>query len=109
MTAAGIAAEVGVLRAPSISTLIRMSAATFRVTEIDVTSARQDQRAVRARHVAMYLVRDLTGQSYPAIGRRFGNRDHTSVMHAVRRIGGLIERDAALAEQVAAIRRAVSE
>jgi chromosomal replication initiator protein len=109
MNAASILATDAPLRAPSISTLIRMSAATFRVTEIDVLSARQDQRAVRARHVAMYLARDLTGQSYPAIGRRFGNRDHTSVMHAVRRIGGLVERDAALASQVAAIRHAVSE
>jgi chromosomal replication initiator protein len=97
------------LRTPSISTLILMSAVTFRVTEIDVLSMRRDQRSVQARHVAMYLARDLTAQTYQAIGRRFGNRDHTSVMHAVQRIRKLVASDAALAEQVATIRRGVAE
>jgi chromosomal replication initiator protein len=95
-------------REPSISTLIRLSAATCGTSEIDVASARQDRPAVRARHVAMYLARHLTGQSLPEIGRRFGNRHYASVIYAVRSIERRIETDTALAADVAAIRRAVA-
>lgn len=102
-------AECVVLRAPSIWSLIHASAAVFRVTETDILSARLDGRAVRARHAAMYLARELTGRSYQSIGLHFGKRDHSSVMNGVARISDLIARDTGLAEQVAAIRQAVAE
>jgi chromosomal replication initiator protein len=53
----------------------------------------------------MYLAKQLTSRSLPEIGRKFGNRDHTTVMHAVSRVAELMERDAAFAEDVELLRR----
>ena len=53
----------------------------------------------------MYLAKQLTSRSLPEIGRKFGNRDHTTVMHAVSRITELMERDVAFAEDVELLRR----
>ncbi len=53
----------------------------------------------------MYLAKQLTSRSLPEIGRKFGNRDHTTVMHAVSRVGSLMESDAAFAEDVELLRR----
>jgi chromosomal replication initiator protein len=55
---------------------------------------------VTARQVAMYLTRELTDYSYPAIGRVFGNRDHTTVIHAVDKIGGQMQERRQIYEQV---------
>jgi chromosomal replication initiator protein len=52
----------------------------------DMMSARRAREVARPRQVAMYLAKKLTARSLPEIGRRFGNRDHTTVMHAVKRI-----------------------
>jgi chromosomal replication initiator protein len=53
----------------------------------------------------MYLAKQLTQRSLPEIGRRFGNRDHTTVMHAVSRVGELMIRDTSFAEDVELLRR----
>ena len=53
----------------------------------------------------MYLAKQLTSRSLPEIGRKFGNRDHTTVMHAVSRITELMERDVSFAEDVELLRR----
>jgi chromosomal replication initiator protein len=53
----------------------------------------------------MYLAKQLTSRSLPEIGRKFGNRDHTTVMHACSRIADLMQRDAAFAEDVELLRR----
>jgi chromosomal replication initiator protein len=71
----------------------------------DMSSARRARAVARPRQVAMYLAKQLTSRSLPEIGRRFGNRDHTTVMHAVSRVTELIERDAAFAEDVELLRR----
>jgi len=71
----------------------------------DMSSARRARAVARPRQVAMYLAKQLTSRSLPEIGRRFGNRDHTTVMHAVARVTELIERDAAFAEDVELLRR----
>jgi chromosomal replication initiator protein len=52
----------------------------------DMTSARRARAVARPRQVAMYLSKTMTSKSLPEIGRRFGGRDHTTVMHAVRKI-----------------------
>src|SRR5207249_11514021 len=63
-------------------------------------------RAVaRPRQVAMYLAKQLTTRSLPEIGRKFGGRDHTTVMHAVRKIEELTRTDPSLAEDVELLRR----
>jgi chromosomal replication initiator protein len=48
----------------------------------------------------MYLAKNLTSMSYPEIGKRFGNRDHTTIMHAVRKVEELMEQDAGLCDDV---------
>jgi chromosomal replication initiator protein len=77
----------------------------FGVKISDMHSARRARAVARPRQVAMYLAKQLTSRSLPEIGRRFGNRDHTTVMHAVSRVSELIERDAAFAEDVELLRR----
>ena len=71
----------------------------------DMSSARRARAVARPRQVAMYLAKQLTSRSLPEIGRKFGNRDHTTVMHAVSRVTELMARDAAFAETVELLRR----
>jgi len=71
----------------------------------DMSSARRARAVARPRQVAMFLAKQLTSRSLPEIGRKFGNRDHTTVMHAVTRVGELMERDAGFAEDVELLRR----
>jgi chromosomal replication initiator protein len=68
-------------------------------------SARRARAVARPRQVAMYLAKQLTPRSLPEIGRKFGGRDHTTVMHAVRKIEQLCETDASFAEDVELMRR----
>jgi len=71
----------------------------------DMSSARRARAVARPRQVAMYLAKQLTSRSLPEIGRKFGNRDHTTVMHAVSRVAELIEQDADFGERVELLRR----
>ena len=61
----------------------------------------------RPRQVAMYLSKLLTSRSLPEIGRRFGGRDHTTVMHGVKRIEDLQIQDGQVAEDIEMLRRAL--
>ena len=71
----------------------------------DMLSARRAVEVARPRQVAMYLAKKLTPRSLPEIGRRFGGRDHTTVMHAVKRIDELRAKDPELDGDVAALSR----
>ena len=71
----------------------------------DMSSARRARVVARPRQVAMYLAKQLTSRSLPEIGRKFGNRDHTTVMHAVSRVEEIMACDAAFAEDVELLRR----
>ena len=64
---------------------------------------------VRPRQVAMYLAKVLTLRSLPEIGRRFGGRDHTTVLHAVRKIEALVTRDVALSDEVESLKRQLQQ
>ncbi|MBT3703340.1 MAG: chromosomal replication initiator protein DnaA, partial [Alphaproteobacteria bacterium] len=59
----------------------------------------------RPRQVAMYLAKQLTSRSLPEIGRKFGGRDHTTVMHAVKKIDELRQDDNILSEDIDLLRR----
>ena len=63
------------------------------------------RQVARPRQVAMYLAKQLTARSLPEIGRKFGGRDHTTVMHAVSRIEELRGMDSAFAEDIDLLRR----
>jgi len=71
----------------------------------DMHSARRARQVARPRQVAMYLCKKLTSRSLPEIGRKFGGRDHTTVMHAVRKIDELMAGDQPFADEVNAVRR----
>ena len=66
----------------------------------ELLSQRRSRNIARPRQVAMYLAKQLTERSLPEIGRRFGGRDHTTVIHAVRKIEELRQQDAALDEDI---------
>jgi len=66
-------------------------ASHFDVTPADICSKRRTQSVVRPRHVAMYLAKTMTTRSLPDIGRRFGGRDHSTVIHAVNKVTAMIE------------------
>ena len=64
---------------------------------------------MRPRQIAMYLAKTLTLRSLPEIGRRFGGRDHTTVLHAVRKIEGLSESDQLLSQELDTLKRMLAE
>jgi chromosomal replication initiator protein len=70
----------------TIDEIQRKVAEHYRLKMTDLLSARRAREVARPRQVAMYLAKKLTPRSLPEIGRRFGGRDHTTVMHAVKRI-----------------------
>ena len=77
----------------------------FNIRLADMHSARRARAVARPRQVAMYLAKQLTARSLPEIGRKFGGRDHTTVMHAVRRIEELRATDSSFSEDVELLRR----
>lgn len=79
----------------------------FRVTLTDMTSKRRARAIARPRQVAMYLSKKMTKRSLPDIGRRFGGRDHTTVMHAVKRIDALRLEDGSFNAQIDAVEAAL--
>jgi len=79
-----------------------------KVTLIDLKSARRTAEVVQPRQIAMYLVKTLTTRSLPDIGRRFGGRDHTTVLHAVRKIERLCETDPVLAARLEEIKALIA-
>ena len=77
----------------------------YSIRMADMTSARRSRAVARPRQMAMYLAKQLTPRSLPEIGKKFGGRDHTTVMHAVRQIEKLTAEDTVLADDLEVLRR----
>jgi chromosomal replication initiator protein len=92
-----------------IEDIQRIVARHFNVSKADLLSSRRTRTIVRPRQIAMYLSKTLTPRSLPEIGRRFGGRDHTTVLHAVRKIEELMEGDRAFADEVELLKRQIEE
>ncbi|WP_078708735.1 chromosomal replication initiator protein DnaA [Consotaella salsifontis] len=92
-----------------IEDILRFVSRHYNVTRTDIMSSRRTRTVVRPRQIAMYLAKTMTPRSLPEIGRRFGGRDHTTVLHAVRKIEAEREKDAKLAEELDLIRRMIEE
>jgi chromosomal replication initiator protein len=92
-------------RRVTIEEIQKRVAEHFNVRIADMHSARRARAVARPRQVAMYLAKQLTSRSLPEIGRKFGGRDHTTVMHAVRKIEELKTTDSSFAEDVDLLRR----
>jgi chromosomal replication initiator protein len=92
-----------------IEDIQRMVARQYNVSRADLLSSRRTANVVRPRQIAMYLAKALTLRSLPEIGRRFGGRDHTTVLHAVRKIETLASSDSTLAEEIELLKRLLQE
>lgn len=92
-----------------IEDIQRIVARQFNVTKHDLLSNRRTRVIVRPRQIAMYLAKVMTPRSLPEIGRRFGGRDHTTVLHAVRKIEELASKDQTLAHEVELLKRLILE
>lgn len=92
----------------TIDEIQRKVAEHYNLRMSDMHSARRARSVARPRQVAMYLAKQLTARSLPEIGRKFGGRDHTTVMHAVRKIEELMEDDVQIAQDVDVVRRALT-
>ncbi len=92
-------------RRVTIEEIQKRVAEHFNIRIADMHSARRSRAVARPRQVAMYLSKQLTARSLPEIGRKFGGRDHTTVMHAVRKVDELSRADVSFAEDVELLRR----
>jgi len=97
------------LKRVRIEDIQRVVARQYNVSRADLLSSRRTANVVRPRQVAMYLAKILTLRSLPEIGRRFGGRDHTTVLHAVRKIEALASNDTAFAEEIEALKRQLQD
>jgi chromosomal replication initiator protein len=94
-------------RRVTIDDIQRKVADYYNLRLSDLLSARRSRTIARPRQVAMYLSKILTTRSLPEIGRKFGGRDHTTVIHAVKRIEGLKDNDIAIQEEVDVLTRSL--
>lgn len=94
-------------RRVTIDEIQRKVAEHYNLKLADLFSERRARAVARPRQVAMYLCKKLTPRSLPEIGRKFGGRDHTTVMHAVKKIEELMQEDGSFKDEVDLVRRAL--
>jgi chromosomal replication initiator protein len=92
-----------------IEDIQRIVARHYNVSRQELVSNRRTRVIVKPRQIAMYLSKTLTPRSFPEIGRRFGGRDHTTVLHAVRKIEELISGDTKLSHEIELLKRLINE
>ncbi|WP_244492202.1 chromosomal replication initiator protein DnaA [Aureimonas sp. AU12] len=92
-----------------VEDILKFVSRHYNVSRTDILSARRTRTIVRPRQIAMYLAKTMTPRSLPEIGRRFGGRDHTTVLHAVRKIEAERATDEKLSEELDVIRRMIEE
>ena len=92
-----------------IEDIQKLVATHFNVSRADILSSRRTANVVRPRQIAMYLAKTMTLRSLPEIGRRFGGRDHTTVLHAVRKIEDLVSKDTDLNQELELLKRLLSD
>ena len=91
-----------------IEDILRIISRHFGVSKGDLLSQRRHRSVVWPRQVGMYLAKQLTARALPEIGRRFGNRDHTTVLHAIRKIEGELAGNPRLKEELEELKRLLS-
>ena len=104
----GGAAATGGTASPTIVQVQATVAARFDLTVEQLTSPSRASAVNWARQVAIHLARDLTGQSLPTIGRAFGGRNHSTVMHACKRVSERLKRDQQAVQIVEELRRTIA-
>ena len=91
-----------------IEDILRIVSRHFGVSKGDILSQRRHRSVVWPRQIGMYLAKQLTARSLPEIGRRFGNRDHTTVLHAIRKIEGEIGGNTRLKDEIEELKKQLS-
>ncbi len=92
-----------------IEDIQKLVATHYSVSRADILSSRRTAVVVKPRQVAMFLAKTLTMRSLPEIGRRFGGRDHTTVLHAVRKIEALAQTDGGLRDEIELLKRMLQD
>ncbi|CAN5405021.1 chromosomal replication initiator protein DnaA [soil metagenome] len=105
LTLLGAALRGGPERRITVDEIQKTVAEHFNMKQVDLLSERRTRAIARPRQIAMYLCKQHTTRSYPDIGRRFGGRDHTTVLHGVRKIEELLPQDDQIARDVEALTR----
>ncbi len=91
-----------------IEDILRIISRHYGVSKGDLLSQRRHRSVVWPRQIGMYLAKQLTHRSLPEIGRRFGGRDHTTVLHAIRKIDGLLSGDTRLRDELEELKKLLS-
>jgi chromosomal replication initiator protein len=91
-----------------IEDILRIVSRHFAVSKQDILSQRRHRSVVRPRQIGMYLAKHLTQRSLPEIGRRFGDRDHTTVLHAIRKIDKECGENPRLKDEIDELKRQLS-
>lgn len=92
-----------------IEDILKIVSRHYKVPRNELLSARRSRDVVRPRQIAMYLAKALTSRSLPEIGRRFGGRDHTTVLHSVRKVEQMIKDDLELSQEIELLKRMLEE
>lgn len=91
-----------------IEDILRVISRHFGVPKSDLLSQRRHRSVVWPRQIGMYLAKTMTSRSLPEIGRRFGGRDHTTVLHAIRKIEGELAKNQSLGEEIDELKKMIS-
>ena len=94
---------------PKVTMIKKMICAYYDITWNELISPRRSNRLVHARQVAYFIIKNHTTLSYPQIGRKFGGRDHTTVLHGVNKIKKLIETDSDIAAEIKRLRNLLKD
>ena len=94
-------------RRTTIDQIQKKVAEHFNVKISDMHSARRSRTIARPRQIAMFLAKNLTTRSLPEIGRKFGGRDHTTVIHAIKKVKELVKNDSSLSEDIEILTRSL--
>ncbi|MBI3610763.1 MAG: chromosomal replication initiator protein DnaA [Nitrospirae bacterium] len=100
---------VQVKKIVTVEEVQRVVAERFRLKQAEMKSKKRTKAVVQPRQITMYLSRELTSLSFPEIGRQFGGKDHTTVIHACRQIEKRMEEDAGLKQLIESITRQLKE
>jgi chromosomal replication initiator protein len=92
-----------------IEDILRIVSRHYKVPRNDLLSSRRSRDVVRPRQIAMYLAKALTSRSLPEIGRRFGGRDHTTVLHSVRKVEQMMKDDGELCQEIELLKRMLED
>ena len=94
-------------RSTTIDQIQKKVAEHFNVKLSDMHSSRRSRTVARPRQIAMFLSKNLTTRSLPEIGRKFGGRDHTTVIHAIKKVKELVKNDSSLSEDIEILTRSL--